>query len=191
MNSSWTEFNRLFELECLDIYQPDAILIGGTYAGGVSVAHWVIQEMRKRNAEINEHKDKLKFCPHTWTTGLGFALALQIVGILKEEERSLLEYPLEGDWKPENWARFIRNDIISRDESGRIKIPDGPGLGIEIDMDVIRRFGKRIYNGTKRTVGTFTLFDRGWKQTMYLKQKKEEALKKFAKAKFEIPQVPF
>ena len=72
-----------------------------------------------------------------------------------------------------------------------MRIPDLPGLGVEVDMDVIRRFGKRIYKGTKSSVARVTLLDRGWEQTMYLKKKKEEQLERRAGAEFKIPEVPF
>jgi hypothetical protein len=117
-------------------------------------------------------------------------VALQLVGVIPEAERSLLEYPLEGNWTADAWARFIKGGF-SRDDEGRIKIPDSPGLGIEIDWDVIRRFGKRIYKGTPTTVGISALRDRGFKQAMYLKKKKSEQFKRSAEAEFSIPEAPF
>ncbi|MBN2500195.1 MAG: hypothetical protein JXB38_05460, partial [Anaerolineales bacterium] len=170
LNSSWRDFLAMLDMGSLDVYQPDAVMAGGTYAGGISVVYWLIREIQKRNREADASQ-KVKYSPHTWTTGLGFEVALQLVGVLPVEERSLLEYPLEGHWKPEYWARFIKGGF-PRDEEGRIQIPEGPGLGIEIDWDVVRRFGKRIYRGTSTSVAIQTLRDRGWKQTMYLKKKK-------------------
>ena len=189
INSSWRDFTAMLDIGSLDVYQPDAVLAGGTYAGGISVVYWLIREIQRRNKESRDNTQKLKYCPHTWTTGLGFAVALQLVGVLPPEERSLLEYPLEGNWKPEYWARFIKGGF-KPDQEGRIKIPDEPGLGIEIDWDVIRRFGKRIYRGTATTVAFHTLLDRGLKQTMYLKKKKDEQLERTAKAQFVIPEPP-
>jgi D-galactarolactone cycloisomerase len=189
LNSSWRDFKAMLDIGSLDIYQPDAVMAGGTYAGGISVVYWLIREIQKRNSQQGTNK-KLKYCPHTWTTGLGFALALQLVGLIPEKERSLMEYPLEGHWKPEYWARFIRGGF-PLDQDGRIKIPDGPGLGIEIDWKIIRRFGRRIYRGTPAKVGINTLLDRGWKQTMYLKDKKAEQAERTAKAQFFIPDPPF
>jgi L-alanine-DL-glutamate epimerase-like enolase superfamily enzyme len=189
LNSSWRDFLAMLDMGSLDVYQPDAVMAGGTYAGGISVVYWLIREIQKRNREADASQ-KVKYSPHTWTTGLGFAVALQLVGVLPVEERSLLEYPLEGHWKPEYWARFIKGGF-PRDAEGRIKIPDGPGLGVEIDWDVIRRFGKRIYRGTSANVATQTLLDRGWKQTMYLKQKKDEQLERTAKAQFALPEPPY
>ena len=190
INSSWRDFIAMLDMGSLDIYQPDAVMAGGTYAGGISVVYWLIGEIQRRNIEAATSADKVKYCPHTWTTGLGFAVALQLVGIVPQEQRSLLEYPLEGHWKPENWARFIKGGF-PRDNEGRIKIPDGPGLGIEIDWDVIQRFGKRIYRGTAASVARTALLDRGLKQALYLKGKKKAQLERSAAAQFSIPQPPW
>jgi len=190
INSTWRDFKAMLDIGSLDIYQPDAVMAGGTYAGGISIVYWLIREIQRRNQENTNDSQKLKYCPHTWTTGLGFAVALQLVGVLPPNDRSLLEYPLEGNWKPEYWARFIKGGFTP-DKEGRIKIPDGPGLGIEIDWDIIRRFGKRIYHGTTAAIAYHTLLDRGLKQTMYLKKKKQEQLERTAKSQFAIPAPPF
>jgi len=190
LNSSWCDFKAMLDKGSLDIYQPDAVMAGGTYAGGISVVHWLINEIRKRNRENGSQSQKIKYCPHTWTTGLGFALALQLVGVIPPEQRSLLEYPLEGDWKPEHWARFIKGGFAP-DKDGRIQIPDKPGLGIEIDWDVIKRFGKRIYRGTPANVSYQAVLDRGLKQALYLKGKKAGQLARTASAQFAIPEPPF
>jgi len=190
LNSSWRDFKAMLDTGSLDIYQPDAVMAGGTYAGGTSIVYWLIREIQKRNIETPDITQKVKFCPHTWTTGLGFALALQLVGVVPPEERSLLEYPLEGHWKPEHWARFIKGGF-DRDKDGRIQIPDSPGLGIDIDWDVIRRFGKRIYKGTPGNVAYQSVLDRGLKQALYLKKKKAGQLERTARAEFSIPAPPF
>ena len=190
LNSSWRDFKAMLDMGSLDVYQPDAVMAGGTYAGGISNVYWLIREIQKRNQANQDNALNIKFCPHTWTTGLGFAVALQLVGVIPEEERSLLEYPLEGHWNPSSWARFIKGGF-PQDSEGRIQIPNDPGLGIEIDWDVIRRFGKRIYKGTPATVGLGALRDRGFKQAMYLKGKKEDQFKRSAQAEFAIPEAPF
>jgi len=190
LNSSWCDFKTMLDTGSLDIYQPDAVMAGGSYAGGVSVVYWLIREIRKRNLDNTTGNDKVKFCPHTWTTGLGFALALHLVGVVPEPERSLLEYPLEGHWRPEHWARFIKGGFPIA-EDGRIRIPDAPGLGIEVDWDVIRRFGKRIYLGTAANVARQALVDRGLRQALYLKGKKAEQLERSAQADFAVPEPPF
>jgi L-alanine-DL-glutamate epimerase-like enolase superfamily enzyme len=190
LNSTWRDFKAMLDIGSLDIYQPDAVMAGGTYAGGISIVYWLIREIQRRNTEKKPEAHKLKYCPHTWTTGLGFGVALQLVGVLPSQDRSLLEYPVEGHWKPEYWARFIKGGFTP-DQEGRIPIPDRPGLGIDIDWDVIRRFGKRIYRGTAATVAYHTLLDRGLKQAMYLKKKKREQLERTATTQFALPEPPF
>lgn len=190
LNSSWCDYKTMLDLGSLDVYQPDAVMAGGTYAGGTSVVYWLIREIQKRNLANTDETQKVKFCPHTWTTGMGFALSLQLVGIVPDAERSLLEYPLEGHWKPQHWARFIKGGF-NPDKDGKIQIPDTPGLGIEIDWDVIRRFGYRIYKGTPANVAFQTIRDRGLKQAVYLKGKKAEQLERTANAHFDVPQPPF
>jgi len=187
LNSTWRDFKALLDADALDIYQPDAVMVGGTYAGGISCVYWLIREIQKRNQKGDQ---KIKFCPHTWTTGLGFALALQMVGIIPQKDRGLFEYPLEGNWKPEYWSRFIKESFIP-DKEGRIKIPDGPGLGIEIDWDIIKRFGKRTYKGSPSTVALNAVIDRGLKQAVYLKKKKAEQFERSSNAHFNIPKPPF
>lgn len=190
LNSSWCDFKTMLDKGSLDIYQPDAVMAGGTYAGGISVTYWLIREIQQRNRANGGQLQALKYCPHTWTTGLGFALALQLVGVVPPADRSLLEYPLEGHWRPEHWARFIRNGF-NMDKDGSIKIPDEPGLGVELDWDIIRRFGKRIYRGTPANVAYQAVLDRGLKQAIYLKAKKAEQLERTASARFAIPTPPF
>ncbi len=186
MNSSWRDFKEMLRLESLDIYQPDAVLVGGTYMGGISLIYHLLQEIKNKNESSGIGAGKVKFCPHTWTTGLGFAVALQLIGVLPPEERKLIEYPYEGHWAPECWNRFIKNNIVP-DKEGKIKIPDTPGLGIEIDWNVIRRFGKRVYKGTKKTVAINALKDRGLKMALYLKDKKAEQEHWSSPEEFRLP----
>ncbi|MEJ2041072.1 MAG: enolase C-terminal domain-like protein, partial [Desulfosarcinaceae bacterium] len=51
LNSTWRDFKAMLDMGSLDIYQPDAVMAGGTYAGGVSVVYWLIREIRKSNKE--------------------------------------------------------------------------------------------------------------------------------------------
>jgi L-alanine-DL-glutamate epimerase-like enolase superfamily enzyme len=186
LNSSWRDFKTMLEMGCLDVYQPDACLAGGNYAGGITVVYWLIREIEKRNQEAGETERKARFSPHTWTTGLGFAVALQLYGIVPQEKRGLLEFPLEGNWKLEYWARFLKNNFHP-DREGRIDIPNSPGLGIEIDWDIINRFGKRIFVATEINTALRAVLDRGVKEALYLKKKKEEMLARSKKAEFSIP----
>jgi hypothetical protein len=91
MNSSFSDFLRMMELESLDVYQPDAVLVGkekknrsvifvkfffqffnfscfcfllkgGIVAGGISTVLWIIHEIKRWNKR-NPNKKQIKFCP--------------------------------------------------------------------------------------------------------------------------------
>jgi len=190
INASWTDFKALLDAESLDVYQPDAAMVGGTFAGGISVVYWIIREIQRRNGLIKADARRLRYSPHTWTTGLGFAVNLQLMGVVPEEERSLLELPLDINWEPWQWARFIKGGF-GRDAEGRVRIPDGPGLGVEIDWSVIQRFGERISVDTPALLGGKTLLDRGLRETLYLRRKKAELAERTAHAEFSVPEPPF
>jgi len=117
-------FRDYINNESLDILQPDA-----QYCGGILVA--------KKIAAIAEAAQK--WCiPHTWGAGLIMAADLQIIGSLPN--CPYLEYPLE----PPGWTIEARDSIlkdpIEIDPDGYVKIPQGPGLGVELDEEAVERF---------------------------------------------------
>ncbi len=190
INPSWRDFKDMLDRGSLDVYQPDAVMAGGTYAGGVSVVRWVQREIAKRNATRATGERAVRYTPHTWTNGLGFAVNLQLCGLIPQDERGLFEYPTDENWTMPQWARFIRGGF-PRDREGRIRIPDGPGLGVEIDWEVIRRFGKRVYLGTPTTVAVTALSEYGLRAALGLRKKKDALSRASEAAAFVIPEPPF
>jgi len=190
VTACWRELKGLLDAGCLDVYQPDAVLAGGTYAGGISVVYWLIREIQRRNRGRLAGDKKLIYTPHTWTNGLGLAVNLQLFGVLPQEERGLFELPHDEHWQMAQWSRFLRNDF-KRDADGRIPISDEPGLGVEIDWDVIQRFGKRVDVITRASLAAATVLDHGWREAVYLRNKKREVEERSAKETFHIPEPPF
>jgi D-galactarolactone cycloisomerase len=190
MIPSWRDFKALLDGDCLDVYQPDAVLAGGTYAGGVSVAYWLIREIQRRNRARGAAEKKIRYSPHTWTNGLGFALNLQLFGVLPPAERGLFELPHDEHWEMSQWARFLRRGF-PRDAEGRIRIPDEPGIGASVDWDVIGRFGRRVEVITRASLAASAVLDHGWREAVYLRNKKREVEDRSAIATFRIPEPPF
>ena len=127
MNQGMHEFRILLEKDCLDVYQPDA-----TLAGGVSLAREV--------ARLAAEKGRA-FSPHTWTNGIGFAINLQIAASLPD--CPILEYP----WEPASWSPEARDAMLTVPflaEAGAIRIPTGPGWGISLNPEAMKRFAKRL-----------------------------------------------
>ena len=101
-----------------DIVQPDVTKVGG------------ISEER-RIAWMAE-ENNVRFIPHGWNTALGLAADLQLASAAKNTD--LVEY-LTG-------SPFI-DDLVETawtlDSDGMLPIPDGPGLGISLNMDAVEK----------------------------------------------------
>lgn len=128
MNADLHEFRELIENGCLDIVQPDACLSGGILnsikVAGMAQAH------------------DLQFSPHTWTNGIGLAANLQVMGAV--HNCPYCEYPVE----PPGWTPEARDAVLSEpirvDSKGFVAIPQKPGLGIELNEDIIKKHGKKL-----------------------------------------------
>ncbi len=122
------EFRDIIDRGCLDILQPDAT---------ISTGLWNCRKVAAM-AEANN----LEFSPHTWTNGLGFAANLQVMASVSN--CPYCEFPYEPPgWVPS--ARdFMLTETIDIDEEGFIKVPDKPGLGVELDMEKIKACGELV-----------------------------------------------
>lgn len=87
----------------------------------------------RRVAEYAAAKD-VRFVNHTFNSDLALSASLQpFAGNAKDD---ICEYPVERKLVGENLIR----DRIARDADGMVWAPDAPGLGVEPDLDTIRRF---------------------------------------------------
>lgn len=114
------------ERGAFDIIQPDVTKVGG------------ISEERRIAWWAEEHG--IQFIPHGWNTALGLAADLHLASAVPGTD--LVEYiagsPFVDDLVAEPW---------SLDEQGWLRIPDGPGLGVELDRDAVGRLtgGKKLW----------------------------------------------
>lgn len=117
--------NRVF-----DIVQPDIAVAGG------------ISEMQVIGQMANAHG--VKFHPHFWGTGISFAASLHLCATLPFTPPKLVPEPyvnetvLEFDQTPHPVRENITPSFTVEDS--RVKVPDAPGLGIEVDMEAVQRF---------------------------------------------------
>lgn len=122
------DFKRLTDAGAADILQPDLSLCGGFWQGRK------IAEL----ASVNH----VRLSPHVWGGAIGLAAALQFIAALPSyphvdaiPKPILLEYDLG--------ANPLRTEILTAPivvEDGFVTVPEGPGLGIEIDHDAMERY---------------------------------------------------
>jgi len=113
------DFDRLFAANGLDIAQPDVCIVGG-----LTPAKRIATRARHHGVGV---------VPHVWGTPVGLAASLHLIATL--------------DGTP--WLEFDRSPNPLRDElaadpfaaeDGRVDVPSGAGLGVEIDADALGRY---------------------------------------------------
>lgn len=111
------QFAEMIRHRAVDFLQPSVTKVGG------------ITEMNKIRA-LNERYDR-PLMPHSPYFGPGYLASLQVAAV--EESIELFEYLYVS---PDTW--LYREMPLPRD--GHIVIPDGPGLGLEPDPEIVERY---------------------------------------------------
>ena len=132
LSTRWEFAPRLAE-RTFDIIQPDICGVGGP------------SEMHR--VGLMAQAFGIKFNPHFWGTGISFAaalhtLALQPIGQIGQtnipyQNESVLEF----DQTPHPVRENLTTPFFTQSNS-RVEVPTAPGLGIDIDEDVLERFTK-------------------------------------------------
>ena len=108
------DFENLSNMKALDILQPDCTRVGGLTR---------MQSIRDA-ANING----IRLIPHGWNTAVGLAADLQIQATMADDTYCMVEY------MPHRMIRdLLKHDPFSLDNEGRITVPTGAGLGIELN----------------------------------------------------------
>ncbi|MBS3667598.1 mandelate racemase/muconate lactonizing enzyme family protein [Vreelandella boliviensis] len=121
-------YRELISEGALDIIQPDLGAAGG------------FTECRKIAALAQAWHVPL--IPHVWGTGIGLAAAVQFIATLPPQPLSLNpdEPMLEYDQSAHPFRQELIGGEFALNARGYVEIPDKPGLGIEIDRNVIDRY---------------------------------------------------
>jgi D-galactarolactone cycloisomerase len=126
-------FLELFRQQCLDIAQPDLCVCGG-------FSEWMrIQSLAMSFGVLT--------VPHVWGSAVAIAAALQALATVPPTPYTLEPVALQNepvvefDRKP----NALRDELAAQPfvlESGAVRIPTGPGLGLEIREDVLARYAQ-------------------------------------------------
>ncbi len=120
-------FREIFRRRAMDYIQPDTCAAGG------------LSECKKIADMANAFG--VRYVPHVWGTGIGLSAALHLLAVLPHNPpgRKPWEPMLEFD-RSEHPARQAVMTTPIEHERGVVKIPTGPGLGIEIDKQNLAEF---------------------------------------------------
>jgi D-galactarolactone cycloisomerase len=115
---------------CIDIAQPDLCGTGG------------FTEMRRVADLATLHG--VRVVPHVWGTGVQIAASLQYVAALLPDppRRDAVAPIFEFDRTPNPFRQAILTQPIEHD-GGMVRIPDAPGLGIEINRAALAEFAPK------------------------------------------------
>lgn len=132
LSTRW-EFAPRFAERTFDIVQPDICGVGGP------------SEMLR--VGLMAQAFGIKFNPHFWGTGISFAAALHALAVQPIGQIGQTNIPyqnesvLEFDQTPHPVRENLTEPFFTQSNS-RVDVPTAPGLGIEVDEEVLKRFTK-------------------------------------------------
>ncbi|MEO6566662.1 MAG: mandelate racemase/muconate lactonizing enzyme family protein [Casimicrobiaceae bacterium] len=120
-------FREVLMSRSMDIIQPDTCA-----AGGISEC--------KKIADMAAAFG-VRYVPHVWGTGIALAASLQLLAVLPHSPLRLTprEPLLEFDRSEHPFRQAVLMQPIEH-VRGMVQIPDGPGLGIEVDREALKKF---------------------------------------------------
>lgn len=120
-------FRELLEADAVDIAQPD---LGS--CGGISAMRHIIALAHARGVPVN---------PHVWGSAIAQAASLQVIAAIPETHYSLFASGpiLEYDQSSHPFRQELTTQPVAMVD-GMVNISDKPGLGIEINRDVVSRY---------------------------------------------------
>jgi L-alanine-DL-glutamate epimerase-like enolase superfamily enzyme len=128
-NREFGEFREYLRHGSLDVYQQDVAWSTG------------ILRARQLAAEVQAHS--AVYSPHTWGDGLVLLANLQVAAGVSHAP--FIEFPFDPPtWTPERRDFVLPQPIQA--ENGMVVLPEGPGLGVEINWESLDEF--RITKGT-------------------------------------------
>lgn len=124
------DVKRFLEDASVDILQPDI-----AHAGGISET--------KKIANLAEAYD-VAIAPHCPLGPVAFAASVHVA--LSTSNFAILEMSLGMHYNTEagdiDLLTYLKDQSVFDIEDGYVKAPTGPGLGIEIDEDLVRKISK-------------------------------------------------
>lgn len=125
--SRW-EFRPFFEAGCVDVAQPDVSHVGG------------ISEMR-RVAAMAETYD-VGLAPHCPLGPIALAACMQVDATSPNFAIQEMSVGIHYNSTGQDIATYIKNPEVWEVKEGHVEVPWGPGLGVEINEELVRELAK-------------------------------------------------
>ncbi|NLF77967.1 MAG: mandelate racemase/muconate lactonizing enzyme family protein [Chloroflexi bacterium] len=128
-------FRNFIAGQCVDIIQPDLCVAGG-------ISEWV-----KIHALATSYG--VASVPHVWGSGVALAAALQVLATIPPFPHTANPIPLQNEPMVEYDRKHnpLRDDLLIDNFSlvdGSVLVPQGPGLGICVNEEVLRQYAQPI-----------------------------------------------
>lgn len=117
------EFKWMLEKGAYDVYQPDVTQTTGPW--------------ETLQVGLLAHANRKLCIPHTWGNGIGLAGNLQVA--LALPNCPFFEYPFDPEVYPVSHNQGMLREPLVIDDEGYVHPTDRPGLGVELNEDVIER----------------------------------------------------
>lgn len=120
-------FKNWLAARAVDIIQPNTCQAGG------------FTECRRISAMASAWG--VSYNPHVWGTAIGLAAALHMLATLPPNPLSI--YPSEPMLEFDRSSHPFRNELVAQPivaHDGLVSVPQGPGLGIEVNLEAIERY---------------------------------------------------
>ena len=120
-------FRNLFENNCLNIAQPD---IGS--CGGITATKHISVLAQSFGIEVN---------PHVWGSAVAQSASLHVLASLPIAHHSL--FPREPILEYDQSSHPFRKELLKEPiylENGYVNVSDKPGLGIEVNFEIVKKY---------------------------------------------------
>ena len=108
------DFENLAKLKAVSILQPDCTRVGG------------LTQMQSIRSAAS--KNNIDLIPHGWNTAIGLAADLQFQATMSDDEYCMVEV-----MPHRSITDLLQHNPFALDNEGRITIPTGVGLGVELN----------------------------------------------------------
>ncbi|HWT79954.1 MAG TPA: mandelate racemase/muconate lactonizing enzyme family protein [Candidatus Methylomirabilis sp.] len=120
-------FRELLDARCVDVAQPD---IGS--AGGFTACRHIVALAHAHGVQVN---------PHVWGSAIAQAASLQLIAAVPAAHHSV--FASDPIFEYDRSSHPFRQQLVKEPVQhvrGWLEVPSRPGLGVEVDREVIARY---------------------------------------------------